>query len=67
MKAGWFRPDAVYYSGDDSGVATFGTDLVATGGASRGAAVHFDLLGLPVDLGVMFAEPRKAEDKVLLA
>ena len=34
VKAGWFRLDAVYYSGNDSGMAMFSADLIATGGAS---------------------------------
>jgi hypothetical protein len=41
--------------------------LMLTGMAVIWAAAHLDLCCLPIDLRVMFAEPGKAEDDVLLS
>jgi hypothetical protein len=40
--------------------------FVLTGMAVIRASAHLDLCCLPIDFGVMFTEPGKAEDDVLL-
>jgi len=42
-------------------------DLDSAGVASVGTPAHHDLLGLPIDLGVVFLQPQEPKDQVLLA
>jgi hypothetical protein len=40
--------------------------LVLTGTTVLQASAHLDLCCFPIDLGIMFAEPGKAKDEILL-
>ncbi|KAJ8453776.1 hypothetical protein ONZ45_g19576 [Pleurotus djamor] len=42
-------------------------EFLAASTANSRATAHFDFLGLPVDLGIVFLEPRVADNDILLA
>src|ERR1700761_7512405 len=61
------RTDRPEDSSGGLGDPAFRSDFVSAGGTGRRASTHLDLLGVPVNLRIMFPEPGISKDELLLA
>src|ERR1700761_23305 len=61
------RTDRPEDSSGGLGDPAFRSDFVSAGGTGRRASTHLALLGVPVNLRIMFPEPGISKDELLLA